>query len=457
MSLSKNSRHIVTVDKLSPEGIGIGSIGGLPVLVDRALPGEIVDIKIIKVTLNYCVGRLLDIKRPSVERVEPFCPVFHRCGGCSLQHLDYKGQLVLKTELVRESLKNADKTGTARVLDTIGMIEPQHYRNKAQYPIARHKGRIITGFYAKRSHEIIEHTVCPIQYEEMNVVMATIREFLTQYEVSIYDETHRQGLLRHILIRAGRRSGELLIVPVITNRQFSERDRFITWLRERCPGLTGIVLNINQEQTNVILGEENVAIFGKCALRDQLGDFHFDISPTSFYQVNSLQTERVYQKVQEYADLHGEETVADLYCGIGTLSVWLARQAKIVYGIEVNEAAVRDARHNARLNGCENLEFLAGRAECMLPELAGQGKTVDVIVVDPPRKGCDETVLETIAAMQPKRLVYVSCNPATLARDLRFLSQYGFHTIEIQPVDMFPHTIHIECVANIEFRGSLPA
>jgi len=457
MMLTKNSCHRVRITELSPRGVGIGTLEGLPIFVDRALPGERVDIKLIKVTSRYSVGRLVDIRNPSDERVEPFCPVFHRCGGCSLQHLSYKGQLAWKTEQVREQLVNVRRVDNVRISQAIGMAEPLHYRNKAQYPFTRKKGRILAGFYAKRSHEIIEHVACAIQFDQINAITTVIREFLMAHNVSIYDEARHQGLLRHIMIRVGRRSGEIMVVLVLNGRGFPQQNDLIASLRKTFPDITGIVLNINQAQTNVISGKEYFTIYGKSTLRDQLGEYQFDISPNSFYQVNPVQTERLYRKVIELAELRRDDVVADLYCGIGTLSLWLAHHAQIVYGVERNENAVRDARKNAVLNGFTNLEFMEGAAEVALSALVSQGIRLDVIVVDPPRKGCEDTLLKTIAAVQPKRIMYVSCNPATLARDLSFLAQHGFQVVEIQPIDMFPHTTHIECVAKIESQRTLPA
>lgn len=423
---------------------------GIPVIVEHALPGERVEVKIIKVTQTYLVGKLRSVLAPAQERARPFCPVFTRCGGCRLQHLSYPTQLDFKTDLVREQTSQVKELQTVRIHAAIGMDSPFHYRNKALYPVGLRQDRLVMGFYAVHSHEIIEHPSCGVQDARIERVMAHIRQFLERGRVSIYDETQHKGLLRHVLGRVGMRSGEIMAAIGINGRDLPDKERFITSLTRAMPEIKSLALNCNQEKTNVILGPVNRVIFGKERIRDELGDFQFDLSPSSFYQVNPRRTEVLYRKAVEYAALSGTETVIDLYCGIGTISCFLARQARQVYGIEAVESAIHDARNNAALNKLTHVEFLQGQAEDRLPELAARGVRAEVVVVDPPRKGCEQTVLDAIIAMQPQRMVYISCAPKTLARDLAYLARHGLQTLEIQPVDLFPHTTHMECVARIE-------
>ena len=456
MSIKKNSIHTIGITEITSEGQGIGSLEGLPVLVDRAIPGEVIEVKIIKVTPKYAVGKLLNPVKPAKERVTPFCPVFRRCGGCSLQHIEYQAQLRLKTARVLEEFQHRAGLERVNIHETLGMAHPFAYRNKAQYPVGKNANdELVMGFYAKRSHEIIEHPVCEIQPDIMEKIRACARAFLVEFSISIYDETRHTGLVRQIIIRLGRRTGEIMVVVVINGHDLPKKQTLIHRLLSEISGIQSIVLNINQKDTNVILGKENRTIYGEDTITDILGECSFGISPSSFYQINPIQTEILYTKALEYAGLTGTETVFDLYCGIGTIALFLAHKAKKVYGIERGEEAVRDAKRNAIRNGMNNVEFLSGDAGQVFSEMAKQGITADVVVVDPPRKGCDERLLNTIITMQPQRVIYVSCHPATLARDAEYLAQHGFQTVEVQPVDMFPHTTHVEAVVLLQRKNWL--
>ncbi len=445
----KNSVHAVAITHLNDDAQGIGEIEGLSAIVEGALPGETVEVKAIKVSKTYVVGKLLRILRPSPDRVTPFCPVFQRCGGCSLQHLAYQAQLALKTANVREFAAQLKTPTPIVVHDTLGMAQPRHFRNKAQYPVVSRNDGVALGFYAKHSHELIEHTTCGVQAEAINQAKEIVRQFLDTRRISIYDETRHTGLVRHIAMRVGIRTGELMMTIVVNGDYLPHHKDLIHALAVAMPNIAGILLSINREQTNIILGDQTDLLYGAPQIRDKLGEFTFAISPLAFYQVNPAQTEVMYAKAVEYAALTGSETVFDLYSGIGALSLFLARHARQVYGVEIVEDAVRDALDNARLNGCKNVEFLPGAAETVIPDVAKQGLRADVVVLDPPRKGCDPAVLDTIIRMSPERIVYVSCHPASLFRDLRILVEHGYTVAEIQPVDMFPHTSHVECVANI--------
>ena len=360
--------------------------------------------------------------------------------------MNYAAQLEFKTELVKDNLKRIGKLENVTVHDAIGMNNPLKYRNKAQYPVGMIKDELAIGFYAKRSHDIIRNDECGIQDENSDRVKSVVQEFILRYGISAYDEVNRTGLVRHVVTRTGFKTGEVMAVIVINGEDLPHQRELVDMLVEKVPGIKSVFLNENTQNTNVILGSRNIKIFGQDTITDYIGKYKFNISPLSFYQVNPFQTEVLYNKALEYAGLTGEETVFDLYCGIGTISLFLSEKAKKVYGVEVVEDAIMDARKNAELNGVENVEFIAGESEKVVPELYRQGVRADVVVVDPPRKGCDKTLLETLVGMQPERIVYVSCNPSTLARDLNYLDECGYRTVEVQPVDMFPFTPHVECV-----------
>jgi len=449
VGIKKNENYEIEITGMTHEGQGVGRINNFTVFVDGVIKGEKAEIKIIKVNKNYAVGKLLNIIVPSENRVEPFCSAYKRCGGCSLQHMNYAAQLEFKTELVKDNLKRIGKLENVTVHDAIGMNNPLKYRNKAQYPVGMIKDELAIGFYAKRSHDIIRNDECGIQDENSDRVKSVVQEFILRYGISAYDEVNRTGLVRHVVTRTGFKTGEVMAVIVINGEDLPHQRELVDMLVEKVPGIKSVFLNVNTQNTNVILGSRNIKIFGQDTITDYIGKYKFNISPLSFYQVNPFQTEVLYNKALEYAGLTGEETVFDLYCGIGTISLFLSEKAKKVYGVEVVEDAIMDARKNAELNGVENVEFIAGESEKVVPELYRQGVRADVVVVDPPRKGCDKTLLETLVGMQPERIVYVSCNPSTLARDLNYLDECGYRTVEVQPVDMFPFTPHVECVVLI--------
>ena len=450
-SIQKNSCHIVRIDNVSEKAQGQCRIDGFPVVVDGALAGEELEIKIIKIAKNFAVGKLLQVLKPSDTRTHPFCPVFKRCGGCSLQHMRYESQLDFKTARIREHVEKAG-LGETIIHSTLGMETPFHYRNKAQYPVGLREGVPQLGFYASHSHEIVEHEECRIHPPIVDKIVSFLRAFLLKNDVSIYDERIHSGLLRHVLIRVGQDNEEVMLVLVVNGSEFPAWDKLVIQLSSEVPEVKTLVLNENTAPHNVILGKRNRTLYGEDCIRDRLGDYKFEISVSSFYQINSRQTEVLYDKVLEYAALTGQDTAFDLYCGVGTITVFLAQHARKVYGVEVNQGAAHNARRNAELNGLNNMTVMQEEVDTAIMELSSRGEKADVIVVDPPRKGCSENLLETIASMEAKRIVYVSCNPASLARDLSFLAQRGFTTREIQPVDMFPHTLQVECVACIE-RG----
>lgn len=438
---------------LGHRGEGVGRYDGLVVFVPGAVPGDRVQARVTEVKRGYARAELEGVLEPSADRVTPRCPFFEQCGGCQLQHIAYEKQLELKRQLVIDALTRIGGLADVLVHLTIGMHTPWAYRNKAQFPIGYQSGRVIAGFFAPRSHHIVDIESCDIQHPLGNQLMREVKALAAEYGVPIYNEHTHSGVLRHVIVRVGRGTGEVLAVLVTKDEAFPHGAEIAQKLMERVPGLVGVVQNINPERTNVVLGRESKVLAGVGHVTEYLGPFVFKISPASFFQVNAEQTEILYGKVVEYAALSGTETVVDLYCGIGSITLFLAQKAAQVIGIEWVAEAVADAEENAALNDVDNVRFIAGDAAIEMPRLARGGVHADVIVVDPPRKGCEEAVLSAMAQMGPKRIVYVSCNPASLARDLRRLHELGYDTLEVQPVDMFPHTAHVECCALLTRRS----
>lgn len=446
LPVEKNQTYTMSITDIGTNGEGIGRIDGYTVFVEGALPEEVIKVLIVKTKKHFGYGKLLEILEPSPHRVTPACPVAAKCGGCQLQHLSYEGQLAFKTKKVKDHLERIGGFSGISVGYAKGMEEPWRYRNKAQFPVGGKTGEPEIGFYAKRSHRIIDTPVCMLQNEVNDRIVKIIRAFLAEYEIPLYDETIHRGLVRHILTRMGRRTGEIMVCLVVNGRKLPHCDVLVERLRE-IEGMTSIVLNVNTDQTNVILGTEVHVLWGKETIRDYIGDVQFEISPLSFYQVNPLQTQVLYQTALDFAELEGNETVLDLYCGIGTISLFFAQKAKHVFGVEIVPEAIADAKRNAALNSMNNADFAVGAAEDVIPRLYEEkGITADVVVVDPPRKGCDSVLLDTIAAISPKKVVYVSCDSATLARDLAYLCPKGYTIEKVQVVDMFPHTVHVETV-----------
>ncbi|KIO68702.1 hypothetical protein B4064_1628 [Caldibacillus thermoamylovorans] len=445
--VKKNDYIDVEFVDLTHEGQGVAKIDGFPVFVPGGLPGEYAQIKILNVKKNYGYGKLIEIKEKSPYRVEIPKEDMHKYGGCQLHHMSYEGQLQFKQNLVEQTLTRIGKLQDVNIHPIIGMEQPFHYRNKAQVPVGERNGRLITGFYKPRTHEIIDTDESVIHMEAINDAIKIVKEICSELGVTAYNEEAHTGVLRHIMARFGRKTDELMIVLITRTEKLPHREEIVGKIVAALPNVKSIVHNVNPKRTNVILGEKTQVLWGQDVIYDYIGNVKFAISPRSFYQVNPVQTKVLYDKALAYAGLTGEEIVIDAYCGIGTISLFLAQQAKKVYGVEVVPDAINDAKKNADLNGITNVEFTVGEAETVIPNWAKEGIHADVIVVDPPRKGCDAALLKTIIEMKPKRVVYVSCNPATLARDLGILEAGGYQTVEVQPVDMFPMTMHVECVA----------
>ena len=453
--MEKNQEFTVSIEDISEDGAGIGKLDGYIWFIKDAVIGDVVRARAMKMKKNYGFARLMEILTSSEARVEPKCPVARQCGGCQLQAMSYEEQLKFKERKVKNHLLRIGKfkEDEIHMLPIMGMKEPWRYRNKAQFPFGLDKnGNIVAGFYAGRTHDIIECEDCLLGVEENKDILGIIKGFMRVHGIRPYDETTHKGLVRHALIRKGFHSGEIMVCLVINGKRLPHGEELVKRL-SAVSGMTSISYSINEEKTNVIMGKEIVNLYGPGYITDSISDVTYQISPLSFYQVNPVQTEKLYGTALEYAGLTGKETVWDLYCGIGTISLFLAQKAKKVYGVEIVPQAIEDARRNARLNGMENVEFFVGKAEEVLPEQYEKNQVyADTIVVDPPRKGCEESLLETMVQMQPERIVYVSCDSATLARDLKYLCGNGYELVKVRAVDQFSQTVHIETCVLLQRR-----
>ena len=465
--MQKNDVVTVKIEDIGNSGEGIGKIDGYTLFIKDSIIGDVVEARIMKAKKNYAYAKLLNVVTPSEYRVEhPACQVVRSCGGCQIQEMEYGRQLQFKEDKVRENLMRIG--GIPREIlsgamePVVGMEEPFAYRNKAQFPIGTDRnGRIVTGFYAGRTHSIIPNRKCALGVEVNERILGIVIDFMEEYRISSYDEGEHRGLVRHVLIRYGFQTKEIMVCLVINGEELPHGEVLAQRL-SAIEGMTSVTFSVNRERTNVIMGDVIRPLWGQMYITDRIGDVKYQISPLSFYQVNPVQTEKLYRIALEYAGLTGTETVWDLYCGIGTISLFLAGKAKQVYGVEVVPQAVRDARNNAGMNGIRNVEFFEGKAEEVLPEFGrryedehgGERYHADVVVVDPPRKGCDEGLLGTIVEMGAERIVYVSCDPATLARDLKFLRREGYEVERVRAVDQFPHTVHVETIVLIQKKTS---
>ncbi|MBB6454908.1 23S rRNA (uracil1939-C5)-methyltransferase [Salirhabdus euzebyi] len=452
--VTKNQMVELQFEDLTHEGSAVGKINGYPLFVPYGLPGEKAKVKVIKVKKNFAFGKLVEVTEQSPERIEPPCDVFYQCGGCQLQHMSYEMQLEMKHKQVKDTLRKLGNIDVENISihPVIGMEDPWRYRNKVQIPVRGIEGRLETGFYKQKSHEIINMDTCPITDEQNDRMVEAVRRIAEDAGITPYDEESHRGTLRHIMVRNGQATNEIMIVLVTRTEKLPYEEKIVEEIHKAYPNVKSIVHNVNSKRTNVILGDKTKVLWGEEYIHDTIGDIKFAISAKSFYQINPVQTKKLYDQALQYANLSGNETVIDAYCGIGTISLFLAQQAKKVYGVEIVPEAIEDAKNNAKLNGFDNAEFVVGAAEKVMSWWKSQGLRPDVIVVDPPRKGCDEELLHAMVDMKPTRIVYVSCNPSTLARDLKILSEAGVVLKEVQPVDMFPQTSHIECVALLELK-----
>ena len=447
--VQKGKKYEIEINSLGSSAEGVGRFKDFTVFVPYTLPGEKAEVLIEEVKKSYAKGRALQILRKSADRIAPKCAIYDRCGGCQLQHLNYEAQLRIKRQQVIDAVTRIGKQPDVPVHATLGAEAPWNYRNKMQFPVGRSKGKTIIGCFAQGSHDIIDTENCYIQKEFNNDIVNAMREIVDKLGIPVYNEDRHTGILRHVIGRVGK-NGECMVVLVTAVKDLQRSKDIVRMLRERLPKLVSVQQNVQTYRNNVIMGRDTKLLWGKPTILDSLGSLTFHISPRSFFQVNTDQAEVLYGKALEYANLTGRETVIDAYCGTGTITLFLAQKARRVYGIEIVKPAILDAEKNARDNHVKNAEFIVGDATVVMPRLYKQGIRADVVVVDPPRAGCTPTVLETFANMKPKRIVYVSCNPASLARDIAILDGLGYHAREVQPVDMFPMTSSVESIALIQ-------
>ena len=447
MQVEKNKEYIVDIIDTGFQGEGIAKIDGLTIFIPNAIKGEKLKILIVKVLSSHAFGKIVEIIEKSPYRIESDCTTYKRCGGCSLRHIKYEETLKMKQNAV-QSLVNKTLKNKIEVEDTLGMENPYHYRNKAQYPVGLNKdGKPVIGVFANRTHEIIPINTCFIQNKQTEEIAKYIFEFLVKNNISVYNEKTQKGLVRHIVTKIGIKTNEIMCILVINGKEMPKEKELVEELTNKFKNIKTIVKNINTKNTNVILGNENINLFGDGYITDILGEYKFKISPMSFYQVNPIQAEKLYNLGVEFANITKDDIVFDLYCGIGTISLFMSKFAKKVYGVEIVEEAIIAAKENAKINNVDNTEFIAGDVEKVLDELVNVKQIMpDIIMVDPPRRGLDNTSIENIKKVRPKKVVYISCNPATLVRDLAKLEEI-YEVKKIKPVDMFPFTNSVECVA----------
>ena len=455
MEIKKNQEYIVDIIDNGYEGEGIAKIDGFTVFIPGTIKGEKVKILIVKVLSSHAFGKVLEILEPSEARQEADCTTYKRCGGCNLRHIKYEETLKMKQNAV-QSLVNKTLKNKVEVQETIGMENPFHYRNKAQYPIGVNKeGEPVIGVFAQRTHDVIPMEKCLIQNPKSEEIAKTILQFIKDNKISVYNEKTGKGLFRHIVIKVGVKTNQIMCILVVNGKTIPKEAQLVEELTSKFPQIKTIVKNINMRNTNVILGKENINIYGDGYIKDILGEYTFKISPLSFYQVNPVQAEKLYNLGVKMAQITKQDTVFDLYCGIGTITLFMSKYAKKVYGIEIVEEAIKAAKENAKINNVDNTEFYAGDVEVVLDDLINnKGISADIVMFDPPRKGLDRNSINNILKIKPKKIVYISCNPATLIRDLTFFEdQYDIKTIV--PVDMFPFTSNVECVAVLELKQDM--
>lgn len=445
--VEKNKHYIIEITDISSDGSGVGAVDGFTVFVPNTALGDVCETVIVKVLSRYAVGRMIKLIKESPDRTEPICPAYKRCGGCQLQHISYEAQLRIKRGFIEAAMRRIGGFEGFECGDMIGMENPYRYRNKCIFPIGPDKsGEPLSGFYARRSHDIIPVDDCLAGSELNKRITRAVVDYMRENNVSVYDESSHSGIVRRVFIRSAHSSGEIMVVVSVNANTLPRRERLIKRLRDISENIVSIYVNINKERNNSVLGRENKLIYGKAEITDILCGIYFKISPHSFFQINPFMTEKLYSRALEYADISNEDRVLDVYCGIGTISLAAAKQSKSVIGVEIVEQAVIDARANAAQNGIENAVFYAESAEQAVPRLIEEGAVPDTVILDPPRKGSDDATLGAIVHAGPKRIVYISCNPATLARDAKFLAEHGYTPHKCTGVDMFPHTCHVECV-----------
>lgn len=445
--VEKNKEYIIEIEAVTNEGNGVGRVEGFTVFVPQTAPGDEVRVLIVKVNSRFAYGKMIQVLKPSDSRVTPRCPVADKCGGCTLMHIDYKEQLKIKADIINDAMHRIGGFCDYEYEETIGMENPYEYRNKLVFPLDVDKeGKPVCGFYAARSHRVVELKRCLLGNGAHQKIIQAVLDYINKNKISIYNEERHEGLFRRIFIRQGFKSGEIMVVLSVNGKKLPKIEELTKNIVNAEKNVKSIILNINTKRTNLVLGDENITVYGQERINDTLCEAQYSISPHSFFQVNPVQTEKLYKKAIELAGLKKDDVVMDIYCGIGTISLLCARYAKEVIGVEIVPQAIEDARENAVNNNIKNVRFFADSAENIVPKLVEDGEKPDVVILDPPRKGSDEKTLSAIVKAAPERIVYVSCNPATLARDARFLCDRGYYLKKVVGVDQFPHTTHVESV-----------
>ncbi|OLO25603.1 23S rRNA (uracil(1939)-C(5))-methyltransferase RlmD [Alkalihalophilus pseudofirmus] len=449
VTLEKGQQFPLTIKRLGINGEGVGFFKRKIVFVPGALPGEVVVAEVTKVNPKFAEAKVKKIRKPSPDRVNPPCPVYDKCGGCQLQHLSYEGQLREKKDIVRQAFERHTRLDPNKLplQDTIGMEDPWNYRNKSQLQVGKHKEKVLAGLYGMNSHELIDISECMIQHPMTNTVTQQVKSILEDLNIPIYNEKKHKGIIRTIVTRVAFATGQIQLVLITTQQDIPKRDLLIDEIKRRLPEVTSILQNVNGKKTSLIFGEETIHLAGEEVIQETLGDVSFELSARAFFQLNPLQTVKLYDEVKKAAQLTGSEKVVDAYCGVGTIGMWVAKDAGEVRGMDIIAEAIDDANANAKKHDINNAHYVVGKAEKWLPKWVKEGWKPDVVIVDPPRTGCDDALLRTIIEVKPKKMVYVSCNPSTLAKDVNQLMRAGFKLKLVQPVDMFPHTSHIENVA----------
>ncbi len=447
----------LTIKRLGINGEGVGYYKRQVVFVPGALPGEEVVVTVTDVKEKFSEAKIKKIRVKSKDRVKPPCPIYEKCGGCQLQHLDYGAQLREKQDIVRQAFERHTKLAGDRLplKETIGMEDPWNYRNKSQLQVGKQKEDVIAGLYGLNSHQLIDISECIIQHPATNKVTQTVKAILQDLNISIYDERKRKGVVRTIVTRVGFQTGDVQLVLITATKELPRKELVIEQITQRLPEVKSILQNINGKKTSLIFGDETVHLHGEEVIQEALGDLHFELSARAFFQLNPIQTVKLYDEVKKAAELTGNEKVVDAYCGVGTIGLWLAPNAKELRGMDVIAESIEDANRNAKKHGFDHAHYVVGRAEEVLPKWLKEGWRPDVFVVDPPRTGCDRKLLEAMIKVKPKRIVYVSCNPSTLAKDVDQLVKAGFVVKNLQPVDMFPHTSHVEVIVKLELKGTV--
>jgi 23S rRNA (uracil-5-)-methyltransferase RumA len=438
----------VTIKRLGINGEGVGYFKRQVVFIPGALPGEEVVAEVTNIKKGFAEAKVKRIRKASPQRVAPPCPVYEQCGGCQLQHLSYEGQLEQKRDIVVQAFEKYTKISTNIIRPTIGMEEPWHYRNKSQLQAGKDKQRVIAGLYALNSHQLVDISDCLIQHKDTNEVTQKVKRILERLDIPVYNERKRTGIVRTIVTRIAVQTGEIQLVLITAKKEFPRKEQFIKQVQTALPNVKSIMQNVNGEKTSLIFGDETFRLAGKEVIQETLGDLHFELSARAFFQLNPTQTVKLYDEAKKAAGLTGKEKIVDAYCGVGTIGLWLADGAAEIRGMDVIKESIEDAKKNAKRHGFDNTLYVTGKAEHWLPKWVKEGWRPDVVVVDPPRTGCDDKLLDTILKVQPKKVVYVSCNPSTLAKDVDKLSK-KYDVEYVQPVDMFPHTAHVEAVVKL--------